>query len=498
MRMFIRKLAVLTAAFALTLAMSVPSFAAANGSADPVQDKSSDTATIYIGKVLTVAQDNKFPDVTDFNFRMEAVKAWDNANISTAANGKVIPVQEMPLPAASAAEHNKVTVSGTGADIQTGNFAAAQTAGKADTAREKYRSTPVNIKFTKAGYYMYKVNEVSSVPAAIPGMSYDKNSYFVVVYVCNKTDDKGNTTSGVYVHDITSYRNNAGTGYEPDLTDIQNKTDNNNNAALPNDYINLGKVGKTPDEPGTDPDTGNPIGPNKLEAFRFFNDQTTHDVVITNNVTGNLGDVTKEFEYTVTLTGLEKNKLYTTNVDAEDKTDKKATSASAEIETATGGKGTVNSQNKTFTSDADGNATFKIKLADDEVMVLNALPATAKYKVEEHASDHIASYTSESTKPDSWIMVNKSANNTHSDTAISTAEETVDAVSNVTGRGGSGTQENDGTVTVKFRNHRDLVTPTGLPYYGGYTYLLAALTLILAAGAFMSALRRRDEDSEEA
>ena len=301
-----RKVAALGASLMLALAMAFPSMALAeSGRADPIQNVSNDTATIYIGKVLTVAQDNKFPTVTDFNFRLEAVKAWDNANVSTAVSGKDISVADMPLPAPVSADHKKVTVTGTGtAEIQVGNFAGDPNTSVADTAREKYRSVPVNIKFTKAGYYMYKITELSSVPDSIPGMAYDNNSYYAVVYVCNKTDDQGNTIPGVYVHDITSYRNNPDTDVQPDLSDIQNVEDNSGNPAAANEYPNFEKVGKTHDEPGTDDKTGNPVGPNKLEAYRFFNDQTTHDVVVTNNVTGNLGDITKEFEYTVTLSGL--------------------------------------------------------------------------------------------------------------------------------------------------------------------------------------------------
>ena len=494
MNVKLRKTAVLAASFALALSMSVPSFAASGTAADPVQDKSSDTATIYVGKDLAVSQAGKFPSVTDFNFELEAVRAWDNANTDAKKSGEVIPVSEMPMPAVSSEDHRKVALTDEGkAEIQAGSFAGDANTSKADTDTEKYRSTPVNIRFTKAGYYMYRIRETSSTPDKIPGMAYDPDSYYVVVYVCNKTDENGNTVSGVYVHDITSYRNSIDTDHKPDLSDIQNITDNGGTPAAENNYDNLAKVGKSDPEPGTDPETGHPKGPDKLEAFRFFNDQTTHDVVITNNVTGNLGDITKEFEYTVTITGLEKNKEYTTGTDAEGKTDKKSTSASAEIQDVTGGKGAVDPSAKTFTSDAEGNATFMMKLADDEVMVFNALPATAQYSVEEHASDHIASYTSESTEPDTWIMAAPEKANAHSDTALSTGKETVDAVSNVPGRSQLASEDNDGTVTINFRNHRDLLTPTGVPYFGDFAYMLAVLMTILTALFVIRVKRSRAE-----
>jgi hypothetical protein len=491
MKSLIRKIAVSAAAFALTMSMSVPAFAVVVDNTDPIQKVSSDTATIYVSKELKVSQPDKFPNVTDFNFRFEPVKAWDNANVNTALSGADIPVSDMPVPDPVATEHHKITLTGgREATVQVGNFATNQTSKPADTQVQKYRSTPLNIKFEKAGYYMYKITETGSSPESIPGMAYDNNSYYAVVYVCNNVDAAGNTIPGVYVHDITSYRNNPETNYAPNLSDIQNTPDNDGKAAQENNYENLAKVGKTPDTPGEDPETGNPTGPNKLEAFRFFNDQTTHDVVVTNNVTGNLGDVTKEFEYTVTLTGLEKNKLYTTNIDAQDKDGKKTTSQSAEIQPIAGSKGSVDTSAKTFTTDAEGNATFMIKLADDEVMVFNALPATSRYTVEEHESDHIASFTSESTEPDTWKMTLGEKANPHSDTALSTNEETVDAISNVPDRQREGSEDNDGTVTIKFRNHRDLMTPTGLPYYGNHIYVL--VSLIGAAIVFFIVRRRKD------
>ena len=186
-----KKIKTITASILMIFAMLLPADvnAAANGKADPVQGYSSDTATIYIGKVLTVSQDNKFPSVNDFEFSMEAVKAWDNANVSTSQNGSVIDVSEMPMPEGVTTEHQKVTAAGTGkVVIQTGNFVSEANTDAADTATEKYRSTPVNIRFAKAGYYMYKDRETGSLPASAPRMAYDTNSYYIVVYVCNKTD----------------------------------------------------------------------------------------------------------------------------------------------------------------------------------------------------------------------------------------------------------------------------------------------------------------------
>lgn len=459
--------------------------------ADPIQARSSSKATIYLSKVLTVSQENKFPVVQDFNFVIENVKAWKNANSSNAQNGTAVAAASMPQPAEKTTSHHSVTrKDGTHTEVVVGDFTGDATTDITDTSTEKYRHTEVDITFTEAGYYMYKITETNPGAAAIPGISYDKNSYYIVVYVCNKTDTAGNTTSGVYVHDITSYRNNSETAYEPNLTDIH-KTPDSSTPAAENNYENLSKVGISEDTKGTDPDSGLATGPDKLEAYRFYNDQTTHDVVVTNNVTGNLGDVSKEFEYTVTLAGLEKNKTYTTNVAAQGVTGSgAATSTTADIEAMTtdaGGKGTVNAAEKSFSSDASGKAVFRVKLSDDEAMVFNALPASSTYKIEELASNHVTSYSAVSTSEE-WKMTENGSSkaNTVNNTALATNTETVDSVSNVTDRDNA--EDNDGTVTIRFSNHRDMATVTGIPYYGDFAYVLACLVIVGAIALF---IRRR-------
>ena len=480
------RIRIMTALLLLVMIMPFNTFAAVH---DDTQEKSSGTATIYLGKVLAVSQENRFPGINDFSFTMSAVKAWDNANRDTAKSGEVIPVSEMPMPAASTAAHQQITVNGTDATVKVGDFRGSANTSKADTPSEKFRVTPVEISFTKAGYYMYKVTEDGSSPDKVPGVSYDENSYYIVVYVCNNTDTEGNTVDGVYVHDITSYRNKPGSDDQPDLSDIQNTTDNGGKPASENNYENMGKVGKSTDDPGEDKDTGLRTGPDKLEAYKFFNDHTTHDIVITNNVTGNLGDRTKEFEITVTLDGLEKGASYTTDKKAQDKSDKNLTSDTVEFVSAAAGS--IDQTNKTIKADDSGKAVFTIKLADDEVFVINALPATATYKAVEHESDHVASYSLSSTD-DKALIVSEQGANTKDQTAISTALETVDSVSNVPGRPNS--VNNDGTVTIAFLNARNIATVTGVPYSRDYAAAAAAMTL---AGIILITAGRRRRIPEE-
>lgn len=444
---------------------------------DTIEDNSSDTATITVGKVLTVNQGGKFPSLSDYRFSIEAVKGWDNANVLATENGKAISAGDMPMPSNSNTSHHTVTVSGTDADILVGDFLGATNTNRADTDTSKLRTTDLNIRFSKAGYYMYRISEQYDAANKIPGVTYDDNDYYVLVYVCNKTDENGNTIDGVYVHDITSFRNDPESDKQPDLSDIANVTDNGGVAAVENTYENFDKVGKSENTPGTDPETGIPTGPNKLEAYKFWNSQATHDVVVTNNVTGNLGDRTKEFEFEVKLSGLEKGATYTTDVDAAEKTEKKHTSA--DVEMIEGAKGSVNAQARTFTADESGECVFTVKLKDDEVFVMNALPATSKYQITEGATDHIASYGISSTREDTAVISNTSAANNKDNTTLATAVETVD---------GAGADEDDGTVTVAFNNLRNIATITGVPYYGNSAFIMG---MFLALCALMAVTYKR-------
>ena len=147
---------------------------------------------------------------------------------------------------------------------------ASNTAGIAEGKR-RTRTTDVSFTFIKAGYYMYKIDEVGSkqngsidglsgLRKDVAGVDYDDNSFYVVFYVCDREAEadvnsneysqgtkKGNTvgqegnlnkvntdgsqtaqdsTDGVYVHTITSwtnqYKNEAAgkdaTDYKPDNT----------------------------------------------------------------------------------------------------------------------------------------------------------------------------------------------------------------------------------------------------------------------------------------
>lgn len=474
---FLKKAAVVAMGVAMCLTMSVTSFAdvgtagnsaTANGAADNLQGASSEVGTVTLGKILTVNQKNKFPNITDFNFEVTAVEAWDNSNVATGENGKAIDAAAMPMPAAKTTEHQKVTVDGTKATVQVGNFKDDKATNKDDKNAEsntvKTRTNDLQFTFAKAGYYVYKVTETGSTPADVSGVTYDDHSYYIVFYVTNKQDEAGNTTDGVYVHNITSYRNESGKdNYKPDLSEIAVTSDNKGKAAKDNVRDNLAKVGISTSQT-----------PNKLAAYRFWNDSDTHDVVISKNVKGSLGDKTKEFEFTVALTGLEHGVTYTTNIATEEG----QSTTGAKIISATAG--TVDIAAQTFTTDEQGNATFLVKMKDDEQIVLNALPRGANYTVTEAKSDHVASYALTSQKmegdnavenKDAAIASAAKANDTKGE--LATANETVDAA--------------DGTVTVAYTNTRDITPPTGVA--GGMAFGAMALALV---GAMVVFRRRKN------
>jgi LPXTG-motif cell wall-anchored protein len=475
--------AILMAAMMIVASMVTGAFAATH---DTTEDNSTSTATVTLGKILTAGQANKFPSVTNFNFSIEKVEAWENANTSTAQNGAAIAVADMPAFSDMAPAIGNFTSSATG-----------------DTSTVRTRTQAVTATFTKAGHYVYKAKETGSTPANVSGVTYDDHEYFIVVYVANKTDANGNTIDGVYVHDITSYRNESGSAtYKPTLTEISTTTDNNNVAASDNTRENLAKVGKSTSE---DPDA--------LEAYRFWNDYASQDIEITKNVTGALGDRTKEFEFTVTMTGLEKGQTYTTS----------GTGAlvSASV-------GSVNTNDKEITADANGNATFLVKIKDDQNFKVEGVPTGATYAISEAASDHVASYAitssnnaakfvyesvavedmdSEKTyyyendgtdtevdqadiQAGTTNVYEKKANqaaaviaqdsdaNAANQTALATAQETVNAT--------------DGTITVAYTNDRPISPVTGLSDTMFITLVGAALLAL--AGGFMVMRRRNYEE----
>ena len=173
------------------------------------------------------------------------------------------------------------------------------------------------------------------------------------------------------------------------------------------------------------------------------------DLKVKKNVTGNLGDLTKVFEYSAAFTGLMPDTAYKVEGDDE----------------------------KTFMSDASGKATIPIELMDDQKVTIRQLPKGAKYQITERASDHEAQFKvfSEDMAKKGARIVQAEGNTVEEEAKdISTAMETVDLF--------------DGTVVVLWENNRDLATLTAVQSYTGIWG--CATALVLAAVVTMLIKRR--------
>ena len=431
------------------LASSVMSFAATH---DPIEDISTDTATLVLGKELTYSNRQACP-ISSVTYTVEKVEAWRNDNVNAMSGSNVVKGQEIAvadMPAPSSASVNIPLTDNTTTHVATGRAN--------DT-----------ITFNKAGYYVYKIKEVPISAITGATVTSDTHEYFAVIYVCNKTADAeyvtnhpgtkvGDTIPGVYVHDITSYRNTSGSStYKPTLTDIANVTDNGGTAAQANTQANLGKVGKsTTTGSGADPDT--------LEAYKMWNDITYTapvDLTISKNVTGSLGDLTKQFKFDVTLSGLEANGVYNVTTTG--------------TPTMVSGKGTYAAGK--MTANASGELQFSILLTDDQTFNIADVPSGTAWSVTEGKSDHVASYT---VTPGTSVTGGTGASATDANSADSTALTA------------AGTLAAD--TTAAYENARNITTITGVPMEV-MAPIAALAAVLLIAGAFM--LKRRNNEDEE-
>lgn len=206
------------------------------------------------------------------------------------------------------------------------------------------------------------------------------------------------------------------------------------------------------------------VGPNKLQ-INFWNETDNKDITVEKKVTGTLGDLQKEFEFTVELTGVEDSADYEV-----------IPTGTSLANTKVSGLKTKN--NKYYVDVAAGatTATFKVVLKADESIKISGLPKAATYKVTEAASDHKASYAITSTNnatDDTKAIIKKASDaNTGNGKALSTDTETVDAT--------------DGGIKITYTNHRDFETETGIP---GFVFPIVLIGIIALIG--LAVVRRR-------
>ena len=506
----VKKISVMALAGVMSLGMMIGSFSFTKA-AEPANE-----AKITVGKTLTI-NGTKFPNIETFEFKLEAVQGYTNPNTSTSVDGQIIEKSAIPMPTGT---------TGTSATKTVGDFTQSAT-GDTAIARTRSASFP-NIKYTTAGYYMYRMTEV--IPTSrVKGVSYDESSYYVIVYVVNNTDSNNNTIDGVHVESITAWHNSkdAPNANMPNLKDIANKgyTKNHDPSASSNDNNTGDNNGLDPVDNSTLSSTDqryNGLGKvgisnpkNELDATKFWNKQEMHDINITKNVKGTLGDKTKQFEFTVTLTGLESGGEYAL--------EKTGTPILGEAS-----KGQIAATK--ITANQTGECTFVVKMSDDQGISIKNLPNNATYHVNEVASNHAPSYkitsnsnateyiytahtvaeakSAEPTNPPTVYytsntgsdevanleeleddvqvytktrnsdapVISKSTDDTNGEkeTALATNTEVVDAT--------------DGTITIAYTNTRDIETITGIPSMAIY-FGIAGIIVLLG----LVAMRKRKD-----
>lgn len=416
-------------------------------------------ATINVEKTVTI-NGKRFPGQDAYSFTLTPVQAHLNGAQDPKADGQSMSADQMPMPDDKTGGTAQVTVN----DFSKAADSAKKT--EKDTKTTRTRSSQYQIKFTKPGWYMYKLNE--NVPAdkdKVAGVTYDTNDYYIVIYVTQGTNSTNEDHTEDYImniENITAWKNESGSRtHMPDLTDFANITDNKNAAAVKNENkTTYGKVGYS---------NGDTL------STTFWNDAQQENVTLEKKVSGNLGDTTKNFSFDVKLTGLEKNATYALDTDG----------------TLQAKEGVVNTEKNTVTSDAKGNASYKIYLKDDEYMTIPDLPVGAQYQFTEEANNHTASYKLASSDAvfkkghtdvrEGKLQATKASDaNKASNQSLSTAVETVDS--------------GEGDVTVYYKNTRNMTTVTGVSTsYVPFAALLAA-TAAAGAGAVFYKKRKHEED----
>lgn len=378
---------------------------------------------ISAGKILHGA------GVTDeFTFRIEPVEGWKHENESTRESGQTIPASQMPLPDGTPAgqRYKDITINGFAGNpevLRTSSFGL--------------------ITFEDPGWYMYKVSEViPSNPS--DKVIYDKSSYYVVAYVEYKEEDGFK----IKVSNTTAWHNSgASSHFRPNIQDISEITDNNNAEALENIEKQYGKVG---------------LGTNGITVKFWNKDYPTNEDVpvetsfyVTKNVTGSLGDLTKQFEFTAQFSNLAPNTTYTVF-----------------NEEAVLGEGFSDGSIHT---DANGNASVSFKLSDDAGFAVDELPVNAKFEVTEAQSDHFPSY----------VVSNDNGEVKSDQKALHGSLST-----------GTVTMSEPQAYTVNFTNSRDITENTGVLQYG-IPIVGIVLVVLLVILFVIKAKRKEDKVKEE-
>jgi hypothetical protein len=178
------------------------------------------------------------------------------------------------------------------------------------------------------------------------------------------------------------------------------------------------------------------------------------DLKVKKNVTGNLGDLSKVFEYSAAFTGLKPGEAYT--VEGPD--------------------------SKVFIADPSGKATIPLALMDDQSVTVKKLPKGASYQITEKASDHVAefkTFSEDMAEKGARIVKTEGSNDRNAAEDLATALETVDLF--------------DGTVVVVWENNRDLATVTAVQSYLGIWACALAMALAGTAALLIKHTKYKED-----
>lgn len=176
---------------------------------------------------------------------------------------------------------------------------------------------------------------------------------------------------------------------------------------------------------------------------------------ITKNVRGNLGDLTKEFSFTVDFSGLEPNMTYgaanngAVLVEGFRKPEiiiqaPRPSAKAIKSEDRFADSGTEDDTGiYNFRADAEGKASLRFRLKDEKGILFDKLPAGAAFTISEEESDHFPEYH---ITGQSGTVIKEDSHRTHS--ALSTGEFTMETAD---------------TYNAAFINSRDIAPITGIP-----------------------------------
>ena len=243
------------------------------------------------------------------------------------------------------------------------------------------------------------------------------------------------TEPGIYRYTVTEASNNTAITNDTNASktlDVYVERNSQNNLEVK--YSVLSNSTDAPTKNGT-------AATYSAKTTGFKNTYTTYDLTLEKQVTGSMGELTKEFDFTIALTGGPKSASITAK---------------------------QNDTDVTVTFDANGAANItNIKLADDGTFKIAGLPDTTAYTITE----------------------NLNANDGYTVTTTGSAtDQLTNATTNLSVSGNLLDHPATGAEKITFTNNRNAVTPTGVamdiaPY---------ALMVALAGGAGFTFLRKKE------